>query len=509
MSDTARVVLLRRPLDAELAAWMRDRGTIRARNHGNYLPALDCALDVLKEDESNGARLLLLILSDGAPSDQHEMKCAHGVEVWNLDRKVDPHLGHSSKGAGWSCRKRVIERVLSECIKRVEKLGDIFGRDRTIISTVAFGAAQEDFATLQKMSESLPRNSFQKLGLNAAQLHTAFTSLTSSLTTLRTEGGSQLPLQSRGKEVVRHLAKRDEVNQMLGEKDGWFLYSAARADRGEPQRLLGKYVWAPQIRDMIPKPLSKGAGDGLAFFETPFAEGREKYAYKCTEIRGLHANRDGSYYTERVGTLLVGKESSSKDRLGLDFLKDALRIQSEASELARQFNDRLRRSAAFDVTFAKCALYECRDETYPEGVAWVLAEEELVGKYTKWNNNAGGVLPQEKDPAALGAIQEEDEDSDEGWGGSAGRPAVSEVPQAFSHFTYEVTGGKKLVCDMQGVWNSSDGYVLTDPVIHRVSKSGRRHLNGATDKGIDGVEKFFETHRCGTLCRQLGLLSKF
>ena len=504
MSDTAKVVLQRRPLDAALAACMRERGRLRARNHGNFLPALDCALDVLQADESNGARLLLLFLSDGAPSDQQDMACAHGVQVWNVDRKADPKLGHTSKGAGWYCRQRVLERVGRECVERVEKLGDLFGRDRTIISTVAFGSAQEDFATLQKMSEALPRNSFQKLGLNAAQLHTAFTSLTSSLTTLRTEGGSQLSLESRGKQVVKHLAKRDDVNQMLSEKDGWYLYSAAEDDWGEPQRCLAKYVWHTQSRSMMPVPFSKGA-DGLAFFETPFAEGREKYAYKCTEIRGLNTTRDGSCYSERVGTLLVGKESSSKDRLGLKFLKDALRIQSEASQLARRFNDRLRRSAAFDVTFAKCALYECRDETYPEGVAWVLAEEELVGKYTKWNNNAGGVLPQERDPVALGAIQEEDEDSsDEEWGG-VGRPVVSEVPQAFSHFTFEDTDRKKLVCDMQGVWNSTDGYVLTDPVVHYVSKSGRRHLNGATDKGHDGVVKFFETHKCGALCRQLGL----
>jgi hypothetical protein len=38
------------------------------------------------------------------------------------------------------------------------------------------------------------------------------------------------------------------------------------------------------------------------------------------------------------------------------------------------------------------------------------------------------------------------------------------APQAFSHFTYVNSDKRKLVCDLQGVWNEVDGYVLTDPV---------------------------------------------
>lgn len=97
------------------------------------------------------------------------------------------------------------------------------------------------------------------------------------------------------------------------------------------------------------------------------------------------------------------------------------------------------------------------------------------------NNNAGGVsqgrsglassvrnntAPQQARPAnnatALGAIAEDDEvedgdgeerdnDDDDGEeeedvnnGGS-----IDGVPQAFSHFTWDCTGGQKLVCDLQ------------------------------------------------------------
>ena len=57
-----------------------------------------------------------------------------------------------------------------------------------------------------------------------------------------------------------------------------------------------------------------------------------------------------------------------------------------------------------------------------------------------------------------------------------------------------------------GPAHATDGYVLTDPVIHYVSsRGGRRHRNGATDKGAHGVLNFFKTHKCGALCRRLGL----
>ena len=53
----------------------------------------------------------------------------------------------------------------------------------------------------------------------------------------------------------------------------------------------------------------------------------------------------------------------------------------------------------------------------------------------------------------------------------------------------------------EGVHNASDGFTLTDPVLHTLSK--RR--NGSTDKGEEGMNRFFATHECNALCRRLGL----
>ena len=124
------------------------------------------------------------------------------------------------------------------------------------------------------------------------------------------------------------------------------------------------------------------------------------------------------------------------------------------------------------------------------------------------NNNAGGVFKGtgvQKAAPALGILEEEEEEEDEeegeGKGGSAADDAFSleDIPQAFSHFTWSSTDGKLLVCDLQGVWNSTDGFVLTDPVFH--SQEGKARTN----HGQRGMEDFFKTHHCSALCRRLGL----
>ena len=103
-----------------------------------------------------------------------------------------------------------------------------------------------------------------------------------------------------------------------------------------------------------------------------------------------------------------------------------------------------------------------------------------------------------------GIIEEGDEDED-----SDCEPAETfnhlDVPAALSHFSYSVSQGRKLLCDIQGTWNASDGYTLTDPVMHTLSK--RR--NGSTDKGEEGMNRFFATHECNGLCRRLGLNPNF
>jgi len=69
---------------------------------------------------------------------------------------------------------------------------------------------------------------------------------------------------------------------------------------------------------------------------------------------------------------------------------------------------------------------------------------------------------------------------------------------AFSHFSYHISNGQELLCDLQGVKDGDkDEYLLTDPVI--CSVSGRKY--GLTDMGQRGMAAFFSTHRCNFMCK--------
>ena len=82
-----------------------------------------------------------------------------------------------------------------------------------------------------------------------------------------------------------------------------------------------------------------------------------------------------------------------------------------------------------------------------------------------------------------------------------------EVPQAFSHFTCMWSKREKIVCDLQGVLDTSQKppvFEFTDPVIHYKSKSGRKYVFGRTDQGQKGIDNFFKTHKCNTFAKLLG-----
>ncbi|KAE9374983.1 kinase-like protein [Stipitochalara longipes BDJ] len=67
--------------------------------------------------------------------------------------------------------------------------------------------------------------------------------------------------------------------------------------------------------------------------------------------------------------------------------------------------------------------------------------------------------------------------------------------QALSHFSYHVTHGRFLLCDLQGgVYQ--DGFVLTDPII--MSSAGDQ---GPGDLGAEGIRSWFQKHRCSRYCR--------
>ncbi|KAF7868630.1 hypothetical protein EAF04_005161 [Stromatinia cepivora] len=68
--------------------------------------------------------------------------------------------------------------------------------------------------------------------------------------------------------------------------------------------------------------------------------------------------------------------------------------------------------------------------------------------------------------------------------------------QALSHFSYHVSNGHSLLCDLQGSVYP-DRYELTDPVI--LSQESRRY--GPSDLGPKAISNFFHWHHCGLYCK--------
>merc|ERR1711976_1146872 len=102
------------------------------------------------------------------------------------------------------------------------------------------------------------------------------------------------------------------------------------------------------------------------------------------------------------------------------------------------------------------------------GRLYMGVEPMLHGEYMKHSNNYGFVAPEDRN-----------------------------TPAAFSHFTFHTSHGRMLVCDIQGV-----GDTYTDPQIH--SADGQHHW-GKADMGMEGINAFFNTHKCNAICEFLKL----
>eukprot|EP00158_Paraphelidium_tribonemae_P001865 Partr_v1_DN24888_c0_g2_i1_m29793 putative NA len=84
--------------------------------------------------------------------------------------------------------------------------------------------------------------------------------------------------------------------------------------------------------------------------------------------------------------------------------------------------------------------------------------------------------------------------SNTGWIPNAITP-WTEVMQALSHYSFHITQGEALFCDLQGgVYR--DGFVITDPIVMSNSQQ-----YGPSDLGKAGIASFFFFHNCTKYCK--------
>lgn len=85
-------------------------------------------------------------------------------------------------------------------------------------------------------------------------------------------------------------------------------------------------------------------------------------------------------------------------------------------------------------------------------------------------------------------------------GGWVNEDVPTNGPPAFAHYSYHITNGEMLVCDLQGI-RKTDGYLFTDPAIHHATRGP--HFCGPTDLGNAGIQQFFQSHVCSRFCERL------
>jgi len=212
------------------------------------------------------------------------------------------------------------------------------------------------------------------------------------------------------------------------------------------------------------------------------------------ELNGTHLEYVGFRGNRLLQQRIVVREDrgDAADNHLLKFHRVFCETQSRASRFAEIFNSKLLSIPALAgtaprVSFLECSVYIVKSQN--EGRKAVLVEKQLDPvKYKKWNGNNGFVDGQDsieqgpdKAPDLLDIIEaSEDEQEDEN---DDAAPVCTldplelqrEIPQAFSCFTFFFTQRRMLVCDLQGVLDTSQSpplFEFTDPVIHYKSRSG-------------------------------------
>jgi hypothetical protein len=182
--------------------------------------------------------------------------------------------------------------------------------------------------------------------------------------------------------------------------------------------------------------------------EIPFSKGSLRVAYHLEDLNE----------TEYYGTY-VAKIAIDPDEDPQTYFRD-IELQAHCAHYARLYNSY---GPPKRIEFINAWILELTER---DGTLCAV-EPYIPGEYRKHNNNFGCVSDDERN-----------------------------TPQAFSHFTYEVSKHEVLAVDIQGV-----GDLYTDPQIHTLNGDDF----GKGNLGSLGFQKFLSSHRCNSICRYLKL----
>mmetsp|Transcript_24553 Transcript_24553/g.26855 ORF Transcript_24553/g.26855 Transcript_24553/m.26855 type:complete len:591 (-) Transcript_24553:152-1924(-) len=169
---------------------------------------------------------------------------------------------------------------------------------------------------------------------------------------------------------------------------------------------------------------------------------------------------------------LIIKESRHTSPLSLTKEKNEEYISCHcmAKFFAMEFN-RVKPKACSTIEFVDASIVQFAAR---KGQPYCIMENPIVDDFEKYNNNNG----------------------------YCSQNPTHDAIQAFSHWTYCSSKEQMMVVDCQGAYNArSNTFHLTDPALHYidVSRFGGKNL------GQVGMNRFFDTHVCNSICRNMGL----
>ncbi|KAK6535977.1 hypothetical protein TWF281_000225 [Arthrobotrys megalospora] len=185
-----------------------------------------------------------------------------------------------------------------------------------------------------------------------------------------------------------------------------------------------------------------------------FGDGGFKKVYAGVYADGLRKGQD-----------CVAKEFKSGTVVEDHYFAEELRICAKAQQIIDKFNEQGIMHQEIRLNAPEIWTYAAGRKTGHKALV-----EPMILNFEKFNSNTGWVL-----------------EDITGW---------SAALQSLSHFSYHITGGKYLLCDLQG-GRYNDGFILTDPVI--MSRAGDR---GPADLGKEGMRLFFQEHQCTPFCEK-------
>jgi Mg-chelatase subunit ChlD len=476
--------------------------------HGPFLPGLEKAEALLMRNNNASCAIGLTFLSDGRPSDVFLNK---GTTKEDNYARIEQKIGNLA---------RIVGRRLTFKAIGIGDYQDFEMLQRMVDAANDFGARAEF---------CLPSMTSSALGDVFSSVATSVSSTQMELTDVNTRKQRQV------REVLRESRKKaGQTIEKVSHADFW-IYSDIKTKRSvykEGTEGTSKKKWYETT------PLQHPDAKFVAFAKGPFGEGAERYAFRLYELAS-----DAEII---VGLPLVAKESrlildsdGSDEQARKNFVRTFCSTQQLAGRLAEKFNERLDQTFRVDsktpkIRFLDCSIYELSD--FNLGKLSVLVEEKLDhDKWQKWNSNNGFVEGMKHAPTysanslreamlkmtrveEIDVIEEGSEEDDQSddedsvgfiWG-TTKKPTIVftpfEVAQAFSHYSYYASWKKRLVCDLQGVYDEDKNVLMfSDPVIHYHNEGGsiRRNVHGNTDHGKKGMAKFFDTHHehCGHLCK--------